>query len=99
GEVIEERPRPAQEQQAAEPGKPKALRGRESIRPARRSEQPPDEEDRADSQRQTGSSMEDREDRGQLPFVDLKVRRQRPLNLRHPEILGSIAGRAEAALI
>jgi len=34
-----------------------------------------------------------------LRLIDLKMRRQRPLNLRHPEILGSIAGRAKAALI
>ena len=56
------------------------------FRPVGGGDQPPHQQDRADAQRDPGSAVQDRQHRGQLPAIDLEMRRQRPRVRSHADI-------------
>jgi hypothetical protein len=73
-QVVEQRDRPAEQQQIAEPAADPALHVGEVVGPAGRGDDPPDQDQAADDERDTGDPVQDRQHGGQLRAVDLQVR-------------------------
>src|SRR5215471_17067653 len=82
-QVIKQRNGPAEQQQKSDPRTKKILDAFVGLRPGSGRHEPPDEEDCSGAQSQTGGAVEDRQHRGELPSVDLKMRRQRPVGGSH----------------
>src|SRR5437763_2646721 len=82
-QMVEHRQGPAEQQQEADPGAEEILNAFIGLRPRSGGNQPPYEQDRPGTQSHTGSAMEDRHDGGELPSVDLKVRRKRLVGGSH----------------
>src|SRR5215469_726206 len=78
-QVIKQRNRPTEQQQEPDPGTEKILDPFIGLRPGGGGHQPPDEQNGSRAQRHAGGAVEDRQNGGELPSIDLKVRRKRPV--------------------
>src|SRR5215469_11880773 len=83
-QMVEQRRAPAEQQYDPEPRAEKILHGVIGVRTARSRDEPPHEQYPAEAQGDAGGAVEDRHHRCELPAVNLKVRRQRPLGGSHP---------------
>src|SRR6516162_10324734 len=81
--MIEQRDGPAEQQQEPEPGTEEVLHTFKGLGPRSGGDQPPNEQKRAGAQHYPGGPVEDRQDGGELPAIDLKVRRKRPVGGSH----------------
>src|SRR5215467_9989129 len=81
--MIEQREGPAEQQQEPEPGTKEVLHAFKGLGPRSGGDQPPDEQNRAGAQHYPGGPVEDRQYGGELPAIDLKVRRKRPVGGSH----------------
>ena len=77
--VKKEGERPSQQQEKPQPRGKKAMERCVGRRSRRRCNQPANEQGRADAERDAGQTMRDREDRGELGPVNLKVGRKRSI--------------------
>src|SRR3984893_5245704 len=78
-QMVEERHAPPKHQHEAEPGIEKLRDSVKGFGARSGGYEPPDEYHRADAQPHPGGAVEDRQDRGELPAIDLKIRRNRPV--------------------
>src|SRR5258708_5824396 len=78
-EMIEGAEQPAAQDDADGDRGVEALEQRIGARASRRVDHPGREIERPDSERDAGRAMQDRQDRRELPLVDLKMGRQRPV--------------------
>src|SRR5205085_12470989 len=74
----------------ANPRAEKALDRGIGLWPIGSGAEPPDQQDGAEAQRDPGGAMQDRHHRGQLPTIDLQMRRQWPLGGAHAQGTGEI---------
>src|SRR5229473_7922487 len=84
-QMIEERDAPAEQQQQSEPRAQKTLDGGIGFWPIGGGAKPRYQQDRAEAQRDPAEPVQDRHHRGELPAIDLQVRRQRPLGGAHAQ--------------
>src|SRR5437762_307095 len=89
-QMVEQRDAPAEQQQKPDPRAEKMLDRGIGLGPIGSGAEPPHQQDRAEAQRHASRAVQDRHHRGQLPAIDLQMRRQWPLGGAHAQGSGEI---------